>query len=280
MLFGLQAVWSQDNSRSPEAGDAYNEGLNLVRKGKVEQAIPKFTEAVKADNNFPNAHYMLGYCNKKLNNFKAAEKEFRQAIKLDSKFEKAYIALGNMQAQADNASEAMNTFNAVLAINENNAKANFGIGKIYFDQKKYSKAAASLEKATAAKPKYVLAHNILGLTYKNLRKSTAAVSEFEAAIKFEKKNSKKGLYYYQMGQTLIEAKKYSDAKTALNSALKFSKNSSVIAGVNFHLGEAHKFTNQKQKALKFYKRAGKNRRWKQAADYEVDLIRNPDKYVK
>ena len=45
------------------------------------------------------------------------------------------------------------------------------------------------------------------------------------------------------------------------------------------MGEVYKLTNRKQKAIKYYQRAAKNRRWKQSADYEIDLIKNPDKYV-
>jgi len=280
LLFSLQLIWAQDDARSPEAGQAYNDGLNLVRKGKYEQAIPKFNDAVKADDNFPNAHYMLGYCYKKKNNFSAAEKEYRQAIKLNSKFEKAYEALGNLHAQSANTSEAINTFNALLVINANNAKANFGLGKIYYDQKKYTDAADKLEKAVATQSKYVAAHNILGMTYKNMRKFSNSVTAFESAIKYEKKNSKKGTYYYQLGQVQIEAKQYKAAEAALLNALKFSRNSSVVAGSNFYLGEVYKLTNRNQKALKFFERATKNNRWKQAAEYEIDLIKNPDKYVR
>ncbi len=280
VVFALQLGLAQDKVvRKPEAGQAYNEGLNLARKGKFEQAIPKFEKAVKVDNNFPQAEYMLGYCLKKTNDFNKAETHFRQAIKLNSKFEKAYVALGNLQAAADRKSEAINTFNAVLAINPKNAKANFGVGKIYFDLKKFKKAAESLQKAVDAKPKYVLAHHILGLTYKELKQFDKAANEFKLAIKYERKKSKKGTYYFQLGQVLITAKKYKAAEKALSSALKLSRKNSIVAGANFYMGELYKLTNRKQKALRYYQKATKSRSWKQSAEYEMDLIRHPDKYV-
>ena len=34
-----------------------------------------------------------------------------------------------------------------------------------------------------------------------------------------------------------------------------------------------------QKALEFFRKAARDRRWKASADYEIDMILNPDKYA-
>ena len=58
-----------------------------------------------------------------------------------------------------------------------------------------------------------------------------------------------------------------------------SRNAMIIAGANFYLGDAYKHKGQKQKALQYYEKAAKHRVWKQPAEYEIDMIKHPDKYA-
>ncbi|MEJ2053051.1 MAG: tetratricopeptide repeat protein [Calditrichaceae bacterium] len=115
-IFGAQMLFAQEEARKAEAAQPYNTGLEFARKEKYNDAIEQFKKAIEADSNFPDAHYMLAYCYKKLNNYKEAEAQYKKAIGLDSKFEKAYIALANLQEDADRMSDAVSTFKAVLAL--------------------------------------------------------------------------------------------------------------------------------------------------------------------
>ncbi|MEE9119326.1 MAG: hypothetical protein V3U02_12145, partial [Calditrichia bacterium] len=66
---------------------------------------------------------------------------------------------------------------------------------------------------------------------------------------------------------------------SFKEALKFSKSQNIVGGTNFGLGEVYKALGQKQNAIKAYEKASKNRAWKASADYEIDLLKNPDKYT-
>ena len=57
---------SDGGSKSPEAGNAYNDGLDQARKGNFKAAEPLFKTAIKADAQFAQAFYMLGYTQKRL----------------------------------------------------------------------------------------------------------------------------------------------------------------------------------------------------------------------
>ncbi len=74
-------------------------------------------------------------------------------------------------------------------------------------------------------------------------------------------------------------KKYKEAEKSYLSALKFSKSQSIIGGSNFGLGEVYKKLGRKDKALTYFKKAARNRQWKASAEYEIDMILNPDKYA-
>lgn len=272
-------VFAQEEARKAEAAQPYNEGNKLARTEKYKDAIAEYKKAVAADANFPDAYYMMGYCYRKLNDFKNAEAQFKQAISKDNKFELAYIALANLQDDSDRKADATNTFKAVLAFNSNSAKANYGLGKIYFDEKKFTQALPYLEKATQNDPTYSLAFNVKGLTLKELRKYQEAEEAMQKAIDTERKRTSKGSFYYNLGEILMLEKKYNPAIDALNNALKMTTSSTRKGGANYNLGKIYSSMGQKQKALKYFELAAKINAWKQAAEYEIDIIKNPDKYV-
>ena len=136
-IFISGTLFAQDDARSPEAGQAYNAGNTLAKSRDYEGAIKKYLEAIKADDNFPNANYNLAYCYEKTGQLAKAEASYKNAIKLDNKFSNAYIALGNLQVDIEKIDEAKNTFSAVLAFDPGDSKANYGLGKVYYKQKQY-----------------------------------------------------------------------------------------------------------------------------------------------
>ena len=278
LIFGLQLALSQEDVRSAEAGQTYNAGLELARKERYKDAVEEFKKAIAADANFPQAHYMLALCYKKLSDYKNAEVQFKEAISKDSKFETAYVALANLQSEMDRTTDAINTYNAVLAFSPNCAKANYGLGKIYYDQKKYSNALPVLEKATQAEPSYSLAFSVKGLTLKSLHRYEESEKAFQSAIETERKRTSKGTFYYYLGEVLMQDKKYNQAIDAFNNALNMTRSAIKKGGANFNLGKIYQSLGQNQKARQYFKEAAKNSSWKQPAEYEIDIIDNPDKY--
>lgn len=274
-------VYGQEKeARSPEAGQAYNSGLTFARTKKYDKAIPKFKEAITHDANFPQANYMLAYSYQKTGQQMKAIAAYQEAIRLDSKFEKAYIALAKVQISVDKTNDAINTYKAVLQFNDKSVKANYGLGKIYYAQKKNSEALKYLKASIAVNAKYAPSHNILGLTYFNMKKWADSETEFKLATETASKKQRhlKGTYFMRLGEAQIKGKKYSLAEKSLLQGLKLTKRASIKAACNFHLGEVYKFKGQSQKAISYFKKSARSRNWKQASEYEIDLIKNPDKY--
>jgi protein O-GlcNAc transferase len=279
LFYGIVIAQSEDK-RSQAAGQAYNSGMDLARKKNFEQAIPKFLEAIKEDANFPQANYMLAYAYQKTNKYNKAEAAFKNTIKLDDKFEKAYISLAKLQAAIDKTNEAINTYKAVLAFNPTSAKANFGLAKIYYQQKDFRKAIKFINKSIESDPDYAQAYNVLGLIHVGKKQYSKSAAAFETAIAKTSSRQKrlKGTYYYRLGEAYVHAKNYSKAEGALLSAIKNTRKNNVKAACNFNLGLVYKNKGQSQKALKYFKKATGNKSWKQSAEYEIDIIKNPDKY--
>ena len=143
LILSVSVIFGQE-SKSPEAGNAYNKGLDLAKKGDFKSAVPLFEEAIKADEQFAQAYYMLGLSQRRLNDNTAATTSFKKAIEVDAQFESAYIALGNLQTYQEDFSSAINSFNAVLSFNNKSAKAYYGVGNVLYKQKKYEDAISKL----------------------------------------------------------------------------------------------------------------------------------------
>jgi len=128
-------------------------------------------------------------------------------------------------------------------------------------------------------PTYDSAWNILGLAQEKSNNLSDAVTSFNNAINSSRNPSRKGSYYFRLGNIQVKLKKFNDAEKSFREALKFSKSQSIVGGANFGLGEVYKALGQTQKAIASYEKASKNRAWKASADYEIDLLKNPDKYT-
>ena len=105
-----------------------------------------------------------------------------------------------------------------------------------------------------------------------------AAESFEKAVTTTKKKALKGNYYYRLGKAYVLGKEYKKAETALKQALNITRKESIKAACNFYLGEVYKYLSQKRKAIQYYKKAAKNRSWKAPAEYEIDILENPEKY--
>ncbi len=261
-----------------EAKKAYNNGLEMLRKGNYDAALQKFEEAVKLDPNLALAYYGMGIIYKRKKNFVEAEKAYKMAIEKDPNYVKAYTALGLLQSQMDKLTDALNSYQAALKIKPDEVKALWGMGYIYMKQKQYPKAIEYLKKAVEVNPKYYKAWENLGVIYLNTKKYTQAVEAFQNALKNAKRTSK-GKIYLRLGDAYLALGKLKDAESAYKSAVRLSRSSTIKAAANFGLGEVYKKRGQKQLAIQYYQKASRDRNWKQAALYEIDMIKNADKYV-
>ena len=271
---------AQENKRSPEAGNAYNNGNNYAKQGKYEDAIKAYKEAIKHDANFPEAYANMGISYKKTGDSEAAKNAFKKAIELNPKFENVYVALGNLyKDQLKEYESAINTYNAVItSINDKNYKAYYGLGDVYHKKKNFNKAIENLQKAVDLQPKLARAHEKLGDSQFEERQFSAAEKSYINAIKHYKDRTDKGESNYKLGNVYLELRKYNDAEAAFSDAAKSCKKDFYRGGANFGLGEVHKKLGNTSKAIAFYEKAAKSRSWKANSDYQIELLKNPEKY--
>src|SRR5262249_20382360 len=78
----LQQQSMKPSSQSVQALRRYNEGLELARRGKAQDAVERFTDATREDPNFALAYSRLGQAYSNLGYDNDAEKASRRAVTL------------------------------------------------------------------------------------------------------------------------------------------------------------------------------------------------------
>jgi tetratricopeptide (TPR) repeat protein len=278
LVFSLAVAQEGDNGNN-EAKKLYNEGISSLKTGNTDQALKNFNAAIAADPNLAVAYYALGITYKRKRDYVTAEKNYQLAIDKDPQYVKAYTALGLLQLQLAKYVEAINTFQAALNIDPSEVKALTGIGDAYFKQRKYETALGYYETAVQSDATYAKAWDGMGTTLQELGRNVDAVDALSNALENEKKASEKDDTYLRLGNSYKALSNYNKAEEAYKNCINTTRNSNIRAAANFGLGEIYKSRGQKQTALAYFEKASQDRNWQQSALYEIDMIKNADKYT-
>ena len=98
-------------------------GKRYADEGKTKEAAIQFSNALKVDRNFAEAHYQLSKAYLKQGAVMPAFQELRRTVDLQPNNMPARIDLGNMYLSGHLPDKAAEQANAVLAIDSNNADA-------------------------------------------------------------------------------------------------------------------------------------------------------------
>jgi tetratricopeptide (TPR) repeat protein len=177
-------------------------GLDLFSKGKVENAMKEYQEAIRLDPKLAAAHNNLGTVYFATGRLEEALAAFGHACELDPEYGQAFFNLaltqiklghekeanaaldealhayksaGDTNLKAGRLKEAEEAFQGMLQIDPNYASALTGLAMVYNASRRYEEAAASAERALKQSPNSVDAHYAAGLAYASLGRRDAAL---------------------------------------------------------------------------------------------------------
>lgn len=277
IIFG--SIFAQEENGNNEAKMLYNEGIAALRKANTDLAMDKFKEAIKKDPELAIVYYVLGITYKKKNDIVNAEKNYQIAIEKDPQMVKAYTALGLLQLQLQKYVPAINTFKAAVNIKPDEVKALWGIADAYRRQDDYRTAIEYYQKAVETDMTYASAWEGYGTCLYNLGRYEDAIESLNQAIQNEKRESSKADTYLRIGNAHMKLKNYAAAEEAYKNCLDVVRSSTIRAGANFGLGEIYRDRGQNDTAIAYFQKASRDRNWQQPALYQIDLIKNGDKYT-
>ena len=156
-------------AQSPEALDYYRTGYDLVKKGSFRNAVIELQKAVETDSTYGNAHYLLGYSYRALNEYDKAIGSFAVAHALGTNPEKAAKFLGELYQKAARNSfrqkkyrEVIDYFTKARDYGPQSAQSLYIMGLAYSGLHEKDKAKVAFAESIAADPTDAKPYNALG----------------------------------------------------------------------------------------------------------------------
>jgi tetratricopeptide (TPR) repeat protein len=138
-------------------------GKRYAADGKLKEATIQFSNALKVDHNFAEAHYELSKVFLKQGSMLPAYAELMRTVDLQPSNVQARIELGSMLVAAHELDRATEQAKAVLAIQANNADAYALLANIAARKGDRPEAIAQIQHAISLDPSKSNYHSMLGL---------------------------------------------------------------------------------------------------------------------
>lgn len=129
-------------------------GLSLVAKGRMDEAMAYFQEALKLDPKLAAAHVNLGLAYAYTQRLDQAVVHFRKALKINPGMFEAHNSLGVALARQGKLKEAVPEFKEALRINPRFAKAHNSLGVVLAQLGQLDEAVSHLREAVRINPDY------------------------------------------------------------------------------------------------------------------------------
>lgn len=175
------------------ATQSYEEGEADYERGKYEEAVKEFSEAVRLRPQWAQAHYALGLSLIETGELKAAIEEFQQVLKLNAKHETkilSYYNLGNLYMDLAQYPKAIASYREAIKLNASSpgsqlSKPHNNLGLAYAASNQFAEAVTEFEQAVRIKPDYAQAHYNLSVAFLQLGKKDRARAQHRILVKLD-----------------------------------------------------------------------------------------------
>ncbi len=235
----LTACHTDPNVRKKKylaSGNRYN------AEGKYREAAIQYENSLKADKNFPAAHFALATAYMHMDAYGAAFREFSRTVELQPSNYQARIDLGNLLVAGGKLDQAERQAKTVLAAQPNNADVHALMSAIALKRGDKARALSEIKRAVQLAPnRSAFYDNLALLQMQDPAQRAAAESNLKKAISLDPKsvNAKLALSnYYLSTNRMAQAEKVSwQAVAADPKSIAARKN---LAGVYLREGEEPK----------------------------------------
>jgi tetratricopeptide (TPR) repeat protein len=226
-----------------------NLGIELFRRGKIDEAMSHFTDALRIEPDFEKAHNNLGAVLLRKGKIDEAVHHFSEAIRIKPDFEKAYNNLGAALARQGKTAEAIRHYSEALRIDANNAAAHINMGIDLAEQGKIPEAISHYNEALHIDPGRADAHNHLGEALVELGKLDEAIHHYSESLRTNPDDEKT---HYSLGAALAKQGRIPEAISHYSQALKIDPD---YVEAHNNLGNALARQGKLEDAISHYSRA-------------------------
>jgi len=172
----------------PNPARVYNRtGTELLKAGRLEDAVDQFKHAVEADPTYAGAHNNLGIAYERLGR-EDAQAQFERAVQLMPDFTQAHFNLARILMKKGRDNEAVVALQHTIRIDPNHVGALNMLGTAFGRQQEFTQAASCLERAVRLDPNDAEVRSNLGAAYAGQGRLQEALAQFEAALRIDPSN--------------------------------------------------------------------------------------------
>ena len=232
-----------NNRNSKKAQDAYNEGKRLFDADKYDEAIPKFTDAIRWDPTVATVFRYRAEAELALGHHDQAIGDFKLSVALDPKNASLITELGNAYLGQGAYQDAIDAFSMAVKLNPNLALAYTGLASTYFLLGEPKRVIEADARAIQLDPKIQGAHMSRSSAYAGFGQIELALEDISNEISLEREQSDAMGSYLLFLSYVSRAILYSqlgrqpDAIADLNQALTLKPNAGIVYVAR---GEVHK----------------------------------------
>ena len=203
LLAGCHGDPNMRKQKYLESGERYS------AQGKYREAVIQFSNALKVDKSYADAHYALAQAYEHLGEYNAAYAELVRTVDLQPTNYKARIDLGNLLIAGGRTDEAQVQANAVMAAQPNNPDVHALLSAIAVRRGQKDQAVIEMQRALELDPNRAAFHEDLALL-QGPTKAASVEDELKKAVALDPKSVNAKLLlaaFYVKNNHLADAEK-------------------------------------------------------------------------
>jgi tetratricopeptide (TPR) repeat protein len=160
-------------------------GSVLLWKGRRDESIAEFREAIRLQPEHAMAHHNLASALQEAGRLDEALAEYREAVRLESDLATAHHGLATALNGVGRRDEAIAELRAAIRLRPEHAVVHFGLASALQEEGRLDEAIAEYREAIRLEPGHALVHIKLGHLLRNLGRFDEAIAESREAIRFQ-----------------------------------------------------------------------------------------------
>jgi protein O-mannosyl-transferase len=204
----------------PNYADAHNNlGIALAGLGQVDEAIGHYRKAVESNPKHVEARNNLGLALAGRGQVDEAIVHYRKALEINPDSPESHCNLGMALAGRKQFDEAIRHYRRALEISPDYAEAHNNLGEALAGRNQFDEAIAHYRKALESKPDYAAAHNNLGLALGSRGQIDEAIAHFRRALEIKTDSIEA---HFNLGLALAACKRVDEALEHYQKALELA----------------------------------------------------------
>jgi tetratricopeptide (TPR) repeat protein len=165
-----------------------NLGTTLLNKGRADDAITQYEEALLIKPDYTDARFNLGNALAQKGRMDDAITQYQQALQIKPDYADARVNLGIALVQKGRTDDAIIQYQEALRINPNQAEARVNLGNALVHKGKADDAITQYQEALRIKPGDAAAHVSLGIVLAQTGRAGEGIAHFQKALQLEPAN--------------------------------------------------------------------------------------------